>query len=189
MNSNLEIEYKMLVNEQQLKKLAAKHPNYRSVRQLNVYYDSLSTPLKSRGMGMRIRDFKDQHCFTLKKKVEQGHQEYEVLTNSNDLEALSSKAIQTIFKQLGISGPFAEIGRLLTWRTEIPCIHGMLCLDINEYYGIKDYEIEYELKEKANPELALKEFTTILQEADLSYIRNKHSKIQRCLKAKEEMNQ
>lgn len=189
MNSSLEIEYKMIVSEQQLKKLAEKYPNYPSIRQFNVYYDSLSTPLKSRGMGMRIRDFNDHHCFTLKKKVEQGHQEYEVLTDTNDLDTLSSNAIQAIFKQLNIVGPFVETGRLLTWRTEIPCTHGLLCLDINKYYGITDYEIEYELLEKANPKLALKEFTTILEGAGLSYVQNKHSKMQRCLKAKEEMNQ
>lgn len=87
-------------------------------------------------------------------------------------------------KQLDIHGPFIETGILDTWRVEIACENGILCLDKNKYSDIIDYELEFELYPKANLELGKKELEIILNQVELIYIQNKNSKIKRCLDAR-----
>lgn len=182
MNPNLEIEYKMMISEESYLKLMQifqKEPFF----QRNVYYDALF-PLAQKGMGMRIRDYNGKHLFTLKEKTDSGHLEYEAYTHKNSLKALEEKDVQAIFNQLNIQGPFVETGILDTWRAEIACKNGSLCLDKNKYSDIIDYELEFELYPNANPELGKKELDAILNQVQLVYIQNKNSKIKRCLEAR-----
>ncbi len=184
MNSNLEIEYKMLLKQEDFEALRQLYPNYTPILQINTYYDCVEAPLKARGIGMRIRTIGKKHRFTLKRKVLEGHEEFET-----DVQELSSAVfnipeIQEIFDRFSIHGPFFESGKLTTWRTEIPFETGTLCLDQNSYYGKTDYELEYELKPDADPEEGLQQFQKILDQIHLPYQRNKRSKIQRCLEEK-----
>lgn len=182
MNPNLEIEYKMMISEEnylKLMKIYQKEPFF----QRNIYYDA-QIPLVQKGMGMRIRDYDGKHLFTLKEKTTTGHFEYEVFTQENSLKALEEKEVQAILKQLDIHGPFIETGILDTWRVEIACENGILCLDKNKYSDIIDYELEFELYPEANLELGKKELEIILNQVELIYIQNKNSKIKRCLDAR-----
>lgn len=182
MNPNLEIEYKMILNEEDYLKLM-QHYQKEPFFQRNVYYDA-QIPLAQKGMGMRIRDYNGKHLFTLKEKTDAGHFEYEAYTQENSLKALEEKEIQAIFKQLNIEGPFIETGILDTWRTEIACEYGCLCLDKNQYSEIIDYELEFELYPQSSQEQGKKELDMILAQLNLTYIQNKNSKIKRCLEAR-----
>ena len=181
MNPNLEIEYKMLISEENYLKLMDIYQKQPTL-QTNVYYNCKYEDLKSRGIGMRIRDVNNTHLFTLKVKTDNGHKEYEAYTNENSIEALHE--VKFIFDELNIKGPYIETGRLNTYRSEIPFNHGVLCLDRNEYYGITDYELEFEIYPDKDADEGMKEFTAVLSQVNLSYIQNKKSKIQRCLNAK-----
>lgn len=186
MNSNLEIEYKMLVDQADFEALRRLYPAP-AFRQENVYYDTQNGSLKERGIGMRIRDVGDRRQFTLKVKAPQGHQELETEVAENTLKALESPEVQAIFKPLKIEGPFRETGRLITERAEIDFDTGVLCLDKNEYYGKLDYELEFELKPQADLKEGLAQFQAILDQVQLTYKRNKKSKIRRCLEEKEKI--
>jgi len=187
MKSNLEIEFKMLINEQQFTCISNHFQLIAAIPQKNTYYDRISSPLKKDKMGMRIREIGDKNQFTLKVKRKEGHDEYEVLTDQNNLSALEKEPICSILKQLNVHGPFQEIGCLTTYRKEIAFEHGTLCLDKNEYYNIIDYELEFELSPDSTIEEGLKEFEGFLQLFQLTYIPNKKSKIQRCIEAKEDL--
>ncbi len=185
MKTNLEIEYKMLITKDQMNELLNMHSDFSSRTQVNVYYDSLPASLKSKNMGMRIRDFEDKHLFTLKVKENNDHQEYEVFVESNNVIALNHPQIIDLFNKLDIHGPFVESGRLTTHRTVVPYENGELCLDINEYYGIVDYEVEFEITK--DPHLGMIEFENILNRIGLIYHKNGKSKIKRCLDAKKKL--
>lgn len=187
MNANLEIEYKMLLSQADFERLCSFYPQAEAVLQINTYYDCLNNPLKSRGMGMRIREKEGRFIFCLKQKTPEGHEEYETEVQENSLQALNEPAVQEIFHRLEICGPFCAVGQLWTKRAEIACLNGTLCLDQNQYYGKTDYELEFELYPQADPQKAQKELAAILKQINLTYKRNKRSKIQRCLEAKEEI--
>lgn len=188
MKSNLEIEYKMLIDEEHFTRINNHFSTILAIQQKNTYYDRVTIPLKQDKMGMRIREIDGKNQFTLKVKQQEGHDEYEVFTEQNTLSALEKEPIYSILKELNIQGPFQEIGHLTTYRKEIAFQHGVLCIDKNEYYGIIDYELEFELYPHALSTEGLKEFEGFLKTFQLNFIPNKRSKIQRCIEAKEEKN-
>ena len=179
MKYNQEIEYKMLLTQPQFNLLQSFYPDFKAIKQKNIYYDSLIQPLHIRKMGMRIRDIENCHEFTLKVKNEYGHMEYNVLVASNSVYALQQPDIVALFNQFEIIGPFKAIGELTTWRTLIPLNEGDLCLDCNQYNRRIDYEVEFEVTKDSDK--GMKELIQVLKQAELSYIPNKKSKIARCL--------
>ena len=77
MNENLEIEYKMLVSEQEFNQLRDLTGVDQVLVQSNVYYDCTpSSTLKH--IAMRIRDVQGKHWFTMKIPQAEGVREMEM---------------------------------------------------------------------------------------------------------------
>lgn len=179
MNSQLEIEYKMMLDETQFRKLKSFYEE-KGIKQLNVYYDFIPS-VREKGISFRIRTKEDKHLFTLKKKHPLGNEEYEFEVRSNSIESLGEDKVSEVFHKFALSGELIETGRLLTERTEIELMYGHLCLDENEYYDIKDYELEYELKPGVDSDKANKEFYELFEKFKLTFKANKATKLARCL--------
>ena len=168
MQTNHEIEYKTLISETDYHALCDAFPHTELHDQTNVYYESETVSLKSMGFAVRIRNIDGKHLFTMKQKAHQGHQEYELYVNENSPEAFSHPQLQELFNKFGIKGPFIKIGELHTLRRSIHLNYGELCLDENEYCGIKDYEIEFEI-DNNHPEEAQQEFIDLIKRFNITY--------------------
>lgn len=177
LHPNLEVEYKVLVTKEQFMNLLNLYPHHTINDQTNTYFDTTPS-LKNRGIGCRIRECNGQYQFTLKSKVAEGHDEYEFYIPSFNVDEPKIQKILRIFDIHGLQ----EVGKLHTLRYFIDLKTAELCLDINTYNGITDYEIEYELKD---PQInTFDEFMAILKSANIPYIPNPNSKIKRCLETR-----
>lgn len=180
MIENKEIELKMLLTKEQFDKLLFFHGPANFIKQTNHYFTSSN---KSKHQSIRIREKEGNFLFTLKEKHEGYVQEYEKYTKSLIIE--DDKEIVDILQLHGLQPPFTEIGHLTTERyTCILPLQAELCFDINHYYGITDYEVEYEVSHKHDYQKA---FLDILKQAEIEFQPNPISKVKRCLNAKEGM--
>lgn len=179
MKPNIEVEYKVLVSLKQAQALLSHYPDYKIIDQTNYYFDT-PISLKKRGIGIRIRQIKNKYIFTLKEKITKGHIEHEFEINNFSLD---DNRIVELFTKLDIHNP-KLIGSLHTIRHEIKTEFATLCIDYNDYNNIKDFEIEYELFDPSQD--LLEEFIKVLQTANIEYIPNKRSKIQRMIESKED---
>lgn len=177
MQSKIEVEYKTLCTKQQFNQLLSLYPNHEKIVQTNTYLDAFPS-LRESGMAMRIRQINDRYFFALKIKEVRGNEEIEFEIPSFSLDY---PPIQNVLHTYHIP-PVEPVGVLVTTRHLVKLENAELCMDINEYNGIIDYEVEYEL---LNPNHdTLDEFKEILKSANISYIPNKRSKIQRCLETR-----
>jgi len=136
MNYHIEKEYKMMLNNSQYEALL-KTLNSPVYKQINYYYSS-----NSKTTAFRIREINNQFFFTLKvKDSTNSHKEYEFEIDSNSLE---DQRIKELFKEYNIND-YKYVGDLITYRCDKKLEKGIISLDKNEYLGITDYEIEYEL--------------------------------------------
>lgn len=181
MNNNLEIEYKLLVDRRQFEKICSLYPNAIFKRQMNVYYDTLNSDLRKNHCAMRIRDKGDEHLFTLKAPGEKdGKLEFEKLLSENSVHALEDSEIKELVSRYITNFDFVETGRLVTYRASIDLEYAELCLDVNLYNDIVDFEIEYEWKNDHDGRTC---FNEILASAGLVYTSNCKSKVARCLES------
>lgn len=170
--TKIEKEYKVLVDKTKLEKMI-KYYSVEPIIQINHYFDSTPS-LYQRGFSIRIRQIGNKNIFALKESLKDSKLEHEFEINGFNIE---DENILNLFKELNINQKLEEIGELKTYRYLIKDEFGELCLDINEYSNIVDYEIEYELY---NPsEDRLDHFKEILKKFDIEYIPNKLSKIRR----------
>ena len=184
MHINHEIEFKTLIEKDVFEKMIQDYPDAEIHDQTNTYYESSSCNMKEMGFAMRIRDLDGKHLFTMKQKAAQGHQEYEIYLDGNSPEALNHPELVQLFSQFQITGPFVIMGSLHTVRRSIHLNYGELCLDENEYCGIKDYEIEFEIDIDHQSE-AQKEFEDLLHRYNITYQQAKPKRTRCLLKMKE----
>ena len=69
---------------------------------------------------------------------------------------------------IGINEFVTNVATLKTTRVKMPYKSGTLFFDMNNYYDITDYEIEFEAE---NEELGLQEFNEFLRENNLTFIK------------------
>lgn len=179
MINNLEIEYKILVTQEQFEKLSSLYPNKTFVKQVNTYYDTDDFYLRNRKCSLRIREKNHSFMITLKVPETNGHHEFECFVHENSPEAILNSQIKDILNQFNISSVH-KIGSCTTHRAMIKTDKAELCFDINEYNHIIDYEIEYE---QTCDHDGIKEFNKILSQIDLKYEKNCSSKIKRTLES------
>lgn len=178
MNENIELEYKVLLNENQFEKLTSIYPDLKFKKQVNTYYDTNDMQIRSKKGAMRIREIDDTCIFTLKMHKENDLLEYECKVLENSTKALSSVEITTLLNKYELNGPFHMLTSLTTYRAMTITEYAEICIDKN-YYGNKlDYEIEYEYKKDHD---GLKEFQSILDFIGVTYTQNCDSKIKRAL--------
>ncbi len=178
MEHAIETELKVLLTREEFDRLAQLHQPLEFVRQHNYYYVSNDTS----HYAFRIRTKGDETLFTLKAKVNGETDEYEKILTT-DLE--QDQDVLDTLAQFGQKPPFRVFGELITDRAMVVTEYAELCFDINYYNGITDYEIEYEVKKEHDYKKA---FRKILDEAGITYRKNRKSKYKRCLETMEKKN-
>ena len=164
---NVEKEYKMMLSDKQFN-LIVNDLKFDKVNiQINHYYTCPNH------MGMRVRELDGQYIFTLKRFINNEVREYEWVVE--DL-SLNDKRIQNLFKELKIDS-YRYLGELKTTRYLKYYALGELCLDLNEYLGLTDYELEYELKDAKHDDFD--NLVEILNHYDIEFKTNKITKYKR----------
>ncbi len=178
MKTNLEIEYKSLINKTEYKKFLELFDFSREIIQTNVYFDTPDAKLYNLKMMCRIRIIEDVFEFTLKVPQSEGVMEFEVTL---DELSLDHPAIKEHFSTLGINvNELNETCRSTTHRRIFIDKYGEWCLDDNAFNNHHDFEIEYELheaNEKAYPHFVdtLQLLNIKFKKAEPKYIRALHS--------------
>ena len=184
MNEHVEIEYKILITKEILEDLLKRYPHYKEYSQTNFYF--LSDELSKRLWSLRIRYKDDQYEMTLKRPIKNHRLETNIIISSIDKELLLNgqyvdNEITRILKEEHIDLSSLDTSHsLTTHRYDIEENEGILSLDISEYNGIIDYELEYEVE---NEEEGFKRFLEIIKPYHLKYTKNCKSKTQRVLES------
>lgn len=178
MNTNIEKEYKLLVNEDQFYQLLAYYPTVEFRKQINTYYDTEENQIQSMKGAMRIREIDHSFLFTLKIRKDDDLFEYECPVECNDIQVFYSDEVKALLDQFSIYGPFKKTTTLTTNRGMYVTDYAELCFDESFYNDTKDYEIEYEYKKDHD---GLSQFQSILQKISLTYEKNCASKIKRAM--------
>lgn len=171
MQPHEELELKTLLSAEDFSRLIALYPDSVFIPQHNLYFESRN----SSHYAFRIRSSQGHKLFTLKHKVDGHTMEYEKEFSGDFRDDPEIMAMLATFNEYP---PFNVMGELLTLRSMHVTSAAELCLDINFYNGITDYEVEYEVRAEHDHETA---FRQILAAAGIEYVPNKLSKYKRCL--------
>ena len=188
MSTNLEIEFKNMLSEDEYKKLLTEFSIDEEMiwTQKNVYFDTQTSQLKNLGAALRIRVKNNTYELTLKTKAEIGLIETNQLITRADYQALKHEHLLVkgpVFEQLTNLGVETNrlqvITDLTTKRAEVNYQGGLLVLDKSFYSDVIDFELEYEVQ---NYEEGLVQFETFLKKHQIP-TRPTENKIKRATKA------
>ena len=187
MSDLIEIEAKALIRKEDYEKLASLFKDNRSYIQINYYIDSKSNALRKKGLSLRVR-FKDMKFeMTVKVPRVEGHIEKNVYITEEEFEGINGQTsfpnneIRKYLEEEGIDTSTLYIKTVLsTKRIDAEYEGGELAIDLNNYSGITDYEVELEHKDMATAEKYLKQ---LFEENDIPFEINKKTKIKRALEA------
>ena len=152
MNSNIEIEAKVLLTEEQYDLIVnyLGLEKYRRYKQTNYYIDSKEQILRQNDLALRIRE-KDDFELTLKAPMSEGLLEKNQIISWKDYEKYDHKnifpsgEIKTFLETLGFNvNELVILATLETDRLRYDIEDATLCLDKSEYNGHIDYELEME---------------------------------------------
>lgn len=192
MQSNIEIEAKVLLSKEQYEQLLKylHLERYKKIEQINHYVDTEDRLLKKNDIALRIRENKD-FVLTLKTPLSEGLLEKNQSITWREYSELDD---QGVFPQGDIKN-FLEIcgfntrdlkvlASLKTSRIELELDEGVLCLDEN-VYGPQNSVVDYELEvEATSMEKAEETATKILKEIGITEFKfNTHSKQARAISA------
>lgn len=180
MKQNRETEYKLLVSAEQFSAIKAHFNPKITVIQTNHYFDTPDFGLKALNISCRIRQFADTAELTFKRKNGDANDE----TTFDDVDPSTifmDPHVRSLMAQWGVIHPLTAIGVLKTERSFVKLTHGDLCLDVNYYHGITDYELEYEVT--GDEFTGLTEFKEILALFNLKWVKNAPAKVKRCVQA------
>ncbi len=179
-----EIEFKALLTKDIYNKIKTDYMNYshQHYQQTNYY---LSHPVLEKLLFMlRIRAFDDHYELTLKQRLDIGNKESNLQIDATTMNKILNQQpveneIFDILKQYQINSIDLESKMsLTTYRYDFKLPEGTLSLDKNEYNGITDYEIEYEV---TNYQDGMQRFLGIASEYSIDYQNNCPSKIKRVI--------
>ena len=168
MSSNIEIEAKSLISEDEYEKIIDKLNlgKYRKFKQTNYYIDTEDRFLKRNGIALRIREKDENFELTLKTPLSEGLLEKNENISWRGLDNLKNKQIfpegniKKFLEILGVS--IKELKVLTSFTTErISMDYSIYHIDLdkNIYSIIVDYELEVESSSMEN---AKEEITNIL---------------------------
>jgi len=156
MNTNLEIEYKVLLNKDAFDALVNAYPDARTYTQTNHYFTS--PVLKDKRMALRIREKNGAYEMTVKTaKVNGGRMEYnlDITKDTMDLAMngpFPDNDITAFLKSEGvIIKDITPLASLTTIRHDVILDHGTLSIDESFYEGAHDYEVEFEISDDQGP--------------------------------------
>ena len=178
MNTNMEIEYKVLLTKEQFNILCSNQDTLHFIRQINTYYDTVDFQIRKQKGSMRIREKQGKFLFTLKLHVNGGLMEYEKEVDRNDVSVFKDCEISSLLSQFHLTDNIQLITSLTTDRAVVDTGNAELCFDHNFYNGKEDYEIEYEYKMDHD---GLSAFQKILDPLQITYIKNCTSKSKRAI--------
>ena len=165
MKTNLEIEFKTLIDEATYLRMLELFNLVDNVfEQINHYFDTENTDLISNHYVLRIRQKGQNYKLTSKSHSSEGAFEKHIfLTKEQALKMLDEG-----FDARIIDFPYQvkKVAELTTYRTSIEYKNGRLFFDKNQYYGITDYEIEYEANAMEQGQI---DFENFLKEQNIPY--------------------
>lgn len=171
--TNLEIEYKTLLNIDEFQRLDSLYQHIKPIQQTNYYIDTRAFSLRSKKLSLRVRTYPDRAELTLKIPQEVGNLEY-----NQDLTIETARAFKqaielpdgTIKDKLLVAGVILDelevLGNLTTRRREVQLDIGLLAIDSNRYANITDYELELEV---TDPEQGKADFDAFLDKHHISF--------------------
>lgn len=187
MATNIEIEAKVLINENdylKVKKFTQDKVSSEYI-QTNHYIDTDNRDLKKHYSSLRIREIDGKYEMTLKTPIAEGLLEktesiskaqYEEMKKNN---VLPTTKIKTFIQMLGYNiNDFKILASLTTDRTDIKVGTYTFSIDKNTYNGLTDYELE---REANNFQEAEEYLIGICNELGIAYTRNKVSKQARAM--------
>src|SRR5690606_38236218 len=146
MHFNVEIEFKTQISKDQYETLIEAFSLENNVfKQTNHYFDTANLDLNHQSMVLRIRQKRDKYKLTLKSQNEHGAFAYHVLLTEEQALDMKKNGFYTknFFEQIDFFVTYQT--SLDNFRASTPYEGGTLFLDYNEYCGVTDYEIEYEV--------------------------------------------
>lgn len=192
MQSNIEIEAKVLLSEEEYMTLVnyLHLERYKRVKQTNHYIDSTDRKLKENDFALRVREL-DDFVLTLKTPLSEGLLEKNQSLSWREYDELEDEGvfpvgdIKNFLENCGFNvRDLKVLASLTTYRIEFEYENGIVCLDEN-FYGknneIKDYELEFS---STSMEKAKDCATKLLQDAGIKKFKfNTHSKQSRAIAA------
>lgn len=189
MSTNLEIEFKNMLNESEYKKLL-KHfciSEEQIWTQKNVYFDTKSSDLKRQKAALRVRIKNNTYELTLKTQAEVGLLETNQSITKVDYQTLKRNhclvngPVYKALMELGINiNDLRVITDLTTNRAEVAYQDGLLVLDKSFYGEVIDFELEYEVQDY---DKGLNNFNQLLSQHNIPS-RPAQNKIKRATAAK-----
>ena len=171
--THLEIEYKTLLTKDEFNRLNNQFSHVAPVTQTNYYFDSENFDMKANRMSLRIRTLPNHAELTLKIPKEVGNLEYNhELSVAEAKEIIKSGHLPEVdflklIEKNGVElSSLRSFGSLTTTRRETMTNIGLMALDSNQYSGVKDYELELEVK---NAEQGKKDFENFLAEHSINF--------------------
>lgn len=170
MKTNLEIEFKTLLDKQEYTRILTHFKHATCIHQTNYYYQS--STLQNKKIAARIRQIDQVFELTFKIKQEKGKLEVNFEVPSNSVEHFNRPDVQQFLSDHNFSSYWDYIGELHTTRYVVQEEYGELCIDHNIYLNREDYELEYEVKNDYM-NLAYHRFTEILNQFSIKNIKAK----------------
>ena len=172
---NIECEERVMLTFEQYQTLIGvymmKDPSFEYSEIENIYLDDKDLSIKKSHKMLRIRNINGKEELTLKIKGDNGDIEInETLENHPEID----KALDNRFND------FHPITKLRTKRLEAKMDGYLVVIDMNEYCGIIDYDLEIEAP---TIEKARQEIFVICEKYHIKYDENYKSKSHRAIKA------
>lgn len=187
MSNAIEIEAKVLVSQDDYRKITKEFRSHPRYTQTNYYIDSEDRILTKEGIALRIRERQGTYELTLKTPLSQGLLEKNVPITMNEFVALRDDDefpkgdTARFLTMLDIDVKSLRIlTSLSTERIDVEYEGGLLSIDRNTYCGKTDYEIEFEYNSLNGAEKILSD---LLQRFDIPVNFSKVSKTHRAMEA------
>ncbi|MBN8192437.1 CYTH domain-containing protein [Bacillus sp. NTK074B] len=189
MSQEIEIEFKNLLIPEEFKRLTSyfqiKEEDF--ISQHNHYFDTPDHQLKEKRSALRIREKSGVYTLTLKTPLKEDLLETNQTLSKNQSYSLLQEGIfpegevKEALNALSIPPTsLKHFGTLSTSRAEIDYRDGLLVFDQSSYLRKEDYELEYEVKERASGQAI---FLNLLERHHIPF-RPTENKIQRFYREK-----
>lgn len=184
-NNNIEIEAKVLLNEEDYNKLKKTFKYGKKLVQTNYYLDTENRDLKQNNIALRIRHLNDEFTITMKTPMSEGLLEKnEKIDGSLALELIGGGKfpecdIADFLELLEIDvNKLIVLTKLVTERIEVELDSSTISLDKNTYSNTVDYELEVEDSSMAKARQVTEE---LLESQNIKFEFNTKSKQARAL--------
>lgn len=165
MKTNLEIEFKTLIDEETYEKMLKKFDLENNVfEQINHYFDTEKADLINNHYVLRIRQKGQNFKLTSKSHSKEGAFEKHIFLTQEQAQTM----LQEGFDAKIIDFPYyvKKVAELTTYRTSTTYKNGKIFFDKNVYYNHIDFEIEYEADTMEQGEI---DFQTFLNENKIKF--------------------